>query len=83
MADILYFNNTYLRNGLSEALPSNWIMSTLVPTTNADNKTKFFNRVRSKIIAQVLQGVFDQTLWNKIMTMKDRFSWTDANSDTY
>ena len=51
VADILHFNDTYLGNGLSEGSPSNQIMPALNLTTNADNKTKFFNRVRYKIIA--------------------------------
>ena len=54
VVDILCFNKMHLENGLSEALPSNQIMPALNPTTNIDHKTKFFNRIRSKIIAQAL-----------------------------
>ena len=58
-------------------------MPTLDLATNTIDKTKFFNRVRSKIIEQALEGVFDQASWNKIMTIEDCFSWTDDNGDTY
>ena len=49
--DVLVYNNTYLGNGLNEALPTNRIMQTLDLANNQEYRAIFYKQVRSKMIS--------------------------------
>ena len=54
-------NNTHLGSGLNQAPVASKIMQNLDLRNNTTHCTMFYNRVRSKMIAQTLEGHYDQT----------------------
>ena len=79
--DILRFNNARLGDGTSIDSPEDRIMVDFDPQTAPEDKEKFYMRVRSKIIAQSIEGFVDQESWNILMSKKEKFSWTDSCGD--
>ena len=59
--DILVFNNTCLGDGQNEAPPANRILPDLDPANDPAHKARFYDRARSQMIAQAIQGRLDQT----------------------
>ena len=57
---MLAFNNIYLGNKLLESPPTDKFLLDLNLSTDAVRKQRFYNRARSKMIAQAIQGRMDQ-----------------------
>ena len=58
-------------------------MQNLDPANNAAHRTMFHDRARSKMIAQTLEGHYDQTSWNKIMNKKKYFTWYENTGEIF
>ena len=59
--NILAFNNKYLGYSQNEAPPTNRRLPDLDPANDPTHKAHFYDRARSQMIAQAIQGRLDQT----------------------
>ena len=58
-------------------------MTDLNLATTPENKVRFCNRARSKMIAQAIQGHVSQTSWNKTMANKKWFAWCESSREIF
>ena len=79
--DVLRLNNAYLGDGTHSLPNANRIMPDLDPANDADDKKKFYLRVRSQMIAQGIEGIIDSNSWTELMNKKKYFTWHAASGD--
>ena len=75
--NVLAFNNEHLGNGQNTVPLADRELFALDVANNNDHKIQFF------MIAQVVQGHFDQLPKSKLLTNKNNYAWCDNNVDIF
>ena len=74
---------TYLCDDHVIDVPDDKILSDLDAQNDEDDKTKFYARVRSKMISKAIEGHFGSNTLTTLRNQKEKFCWTDSQGQIF